>query len=619
MRFLICRLHDTAGSDTLRAALGATGLSLAMDEVAGIDALRREIAENLHDGAILWPPLSHEGICEVLAELGGPDPSLPIICFATETAADGLHGVLDAGAADCLSAEDLSPSSLMRALHGARRQAQIMRQLERAERHLAEQSAYDPLTRLPERSQFLLTVQECLEEALAKDRTMAVLLLDLIGFKRVNRSLGHEAGDRLLERTSGRLREVLQAGDRLARVGDDEFGMLLPPGTSLAHAVTVASQIVERMQAPFKIGRSEFMIGVGIGIAHAPLHGRDPYTLMRSAETAMREAKRQSTGFAVFEGDPEGGENDELALSHDLRRAVDDDALELNFQPKIDLPRKRVEGVECLLRWRHPRLGLVFPDLFIPLAEQTGMIAALTTWVLNTALRHSAQWQKLGWDLSVSVNISALTLHNPGFPRSVEASLAKWNVSPSRLILEITETAIISDAARATETLNRLKSMGVCISIDDFGTGYTSIGYLRRLPISELKIDKSFVMNMRRIADDEVIVRTMVELAHNLGMMVTAEGVEDAETLERLDAMGCDTVQGYHVSRPLDAASFDAWLRNSPWADGGQPKKDQPREDQPREGQPREGRTGTVAALPGPGERLPGGRGTVQRAGPAAE
>lgn len=566
MRFLICRLRATAGTETLRAALAATGTALGIDEIDGVAATRREMAGHLHDGVLLWPPLSHADVCDTLYELGGPTPALPVICFATETAADGLRRVLAAGATDCLSAEDLSPSALLRAVHGARRQADTMRQLERAERHLAEQIAYDPLTRLPERSQFVQSLQEQLQGA--GPVQLAVLLLDLIGFNKVNQSLGHEAGDQLLERTSGRLREVLQAGDRLARVGDDEFGVLLPVGTSLAHAVTVASQLVERMQAPFKIGRSEFMIGVGIGIAHAPHHGKDPYTLMRNAEVAMREAKRESTGFAVFEGDPDGGENDELALSHELRRAVDDDALELNFQPKIDLARRRIEGVECLLRWRHPKLGLVFPDLFIPLAEQTGMIGALTSWVLDTALRYCAQWQKQGWDLSVSVNISALTLHNPGFPRSVEAGLSKWDVSPSRLILEITETAIISDAARATETLNRLDGMGVCISIDDFGTGYTSLGYLRRLPISELKIDKSFVMNMQRVPDDAVIVRTMVELAHNLGLKVTAEGVEDAATLELLAVLGCDTMQGYHVSRPLGEKPFGDWMRASPWAAG---------------------------------------------------
>ena len=312
------------------------------------------------------------------------------------------------------------------------------------------------------------------------------------------------------------------------------------------------------------------MVGVGIGIAHAPLHGVEPHSLMRSAETAMRAAKRQSTGFAVFEGDPESEENDELALSHDLRRAVDDNSLELNFQPKIDLPRRRIEGVECLLRWRHPRLGMIFPDLFIPLAEQTGMIAALTGWVLDTALRHCAKWQQQGWDLTVSVNISALTLHNPGFPRSVENSLARHKVAPDRLVLEITETAIISDAARATETLNRLDGMGVSIAIDDFGTGYTSLGYLRRLPISELKIDKSFVMNMQRVPDDEVITRTMIELAHNLSLKVTAEGVEDEPTLDHLARLGCDTIQGYFVSRPVDETALLAWLDVSPWA-GRQP------------------------------------------------
>ncbi len=566
MRFLICRLNGAAGTEILRTALGATGMALGLDEIDGVAAARQEMAERLHDGLFLWPPLAHEDVCDLLAELGGPTPGLPVICFATQTASDGLRRVLAAGAADCLSAEDLSPSTLLRAVHGARRLAEIMRQLERAEQHLAEQTVYDPLTRLPDRSQFLIALQDSLDSA--PQRPIALLLLDLIGFNKVNQSLGHEAGDKLLELTSGRLREVLQAGDRLARVGDDEFGVMLPPDTSLAHAVTVASRIVERMQAPFKIGRSEFMVGVGIGIAHAPLHGREPHALMRNAETAMRAAKRQSTGFAVFEGDPDGDENDELALSHDLRRAVDDDALELNFQPKIDMARRRIEGVECLLRWRHPKLGLIFPDLFIPLAEQTGMIGALTSWVLDTALRYCAQWQDQGWDLTVSVNISALTLHNPGFPRSVAAGLARWNVAPDRLVLEITETAIISDAARATETLNRLDGMGVAISIDDFGTGYTSLGYLRRLPISELKIDKSFVMNMQRVPDDEVIVRTMIELAHNLSLKVTAEGVEDEPTLDRLGDLACDTIQGYYVSRPLDEAAFAAWLVASPWAGG---------------------------------------------------
>ena len=565
MRFLICRLRGTASTEILRAALGATGLPLGLDEVDGIAAARQEMAERQHDGLLLWPPLSHGEICDLLAEFDSPAPALPVICFATQMAADGLRRVLAAGAADCLSSEDLSPSALLRAVCGARRQAEIGRQLERAENHLAEQTIYDPLTRLPDRSQFLIALQEALADASAQD-PLALLLLDLIGFNRVNQSLGHEAGDRLLELTSGRLREVLQAGDRLARVGDDEFGVLLPPGTSLAHAVTVASQIVERMQAPFKIGRSEFMVGVGIGIAHAPHHGLEAHGLMRSAETAMRAAKRQSTGFAIFEGDPESEENDELALSHDLRRAVDDDSLELNFQPKIDLTRRRIEGVECLLRWRHPKLGMIFPDLFIPLAEQTGMIAALTSWVLESALRHCAKWQKQGWDLTVSVNISALTLHNPGFPRSVENSLARHQVAPDRLVLEITETAIISDAARATETLNRLDRMGVCIAIDDFGTGYTSLGYLRRLPISELKIDKSFVMNMQRVPDDEVITRTMIELAHNLSLKVTAEGVEDEPTLEHLGHLGCDTIQGYFVSRPLDETALLAWLDSSPWA-----------------------------------------------------
>jgi EAL domain-containing protein (putative c-di-GMP-specific phosphodiesterase class I) len=319
------------------------------------------------------------------------------------------------------------------------------------------------------------------------------------------------------------------------------------------------------MNRVFVIDDHRFTIASAIGVALFPLHANDADELVRCAETALRAAKRDGTGCAVYAGDDCADHSKHLSLAHDLRQAISGDQLVLHYQPKIDMQTGYISGVEALVRWRHPLQGLLFPDTFIPVAEQIGVIESLTRWVLNAALEQSARWLEQGRDISVSVNLSALSLHNHEIGDTVEALLKTWQVPANRLVLEITESAIISHLARASETLGRLHALGVRISIDDFGTGYTSLAYLRRLPVNELKIDKSFVMNMMRVNDDAVIVRTIIELAHNLGLQVVAEGVEDAETWHALRQLGCNIAQGYHMSRPIDPAALETWFDESSW------------------------------------------------------
>ena len=329
--------------------------------------------------------------------------------------------------------------------------------------------------------------------------------------------------------------------------------------------MTTAGKVLDCMEQSFDIGQQAISIGTSIGIAVHPAHGNSSEELLRHAQAAMRGAKQNGSTFQVYAADDDDDGSEALSLANGLRQAIDNDELQVYFQPKIDLRRSRVCGMEALLRWRHPERGMIYPDVFIPLAEQTGLIEPLTRWVMNAALKDSDQWRRGGLDFPISVNLSAKTLHNLDFPDSVKTLLEKWQLPASNLILEITESAIIADVTRATETVTRLHAMGVTISIDDFGTGYTSFSYIRRLPVTEIKIDKSYVLNMVKTADDRVIVGTLIELGHNLGLQVVAEGVEDAPTLDLLAKLGCDIGQGYYMSPPRDAQSIDAWLTDSEW------------------------------------------------------
>jgi diguanylate cyclase (GGDEF)-like protein len=445
----------------------------------------------------------------------------------------------------------------------------------RALRHQAEvnehQALHDALTDLPNRTLFHDRVGQALAVARREHIPTAVMIMDLDRFKEVNDTLGHASGDELLEQAGVRLRAALRESDTVARLGGDEFGVLLPKVVDSAAAASVARKLRKALEEPFTIHGLALQIEASVGIALYPEHGDDVHSLLQRADVAMYVAKEQPGGCEIYAKERDDYSPDRLTMLTELRRAIDQGELVLHYQPKADLRTSEVHGVEALVRWSHPIRGLVPPDEFIPLAQKTGVIVPLTFFVLNEALRQCRTWQLEGLDLCVGVNLSARNLLDVNLPDTVGELLGRWEVPPSLLELEITESTILADPIRAMHVLSRLSGMGVRLAIDDFGTGYSSLAYLKRLPVDELKIDKSFVQGMEDDENDAVIVRSTIDLGRNLGLRVVAEGVESAEAWRQLVGLGCDVAQGYYLSRPVPAAELAAWLRAR--REGGQTQR----------------------------------------------
>jgi diguanylate cyclase (GGDEF)-like protein len=386
------------------------------------------------------------------------------------------------------------------------------------------------------------------------------MLIDLDHFKEINDTLGHHQGDRLLQEVAVRLRATLRASDTVARLGGDEFGILLYGVAAPLQAAIVAESLLERLREPFVVDATTLQVDGSIGVACHPAHGDDVETLIQRADIAMYAAKGASSGHAVFEPSQDHHSPRRLTLAAELRGGIERAELVLAYQPKADLRTGRIVGVEALARWEHPTLGTLEPSEFVPIAEQTGLIIALTSAVLDASLERVAAWRSLGHDVSVAVNLSARSFLDAGLADEIPALLAERGVPPECLELEITESMLMHDPVRARATLERLAAIGVSVSIDDLGTGDSSLAHLKSLPVDTLKIDKSFVLDMAEDDADEAIVRSMIELAHNLGMRVVAEGVETAATWLRLAALGCDLAQGFHLARPLPASGLLALL-----------------------------------------------------------
>jgi diguanylate cyclase (GGDEF)-like protein len=436
-----------------------------------------------------------------------------------------------------------------------------------AEEALEHQALHDALTHLPNRVLLHDRLQSAISAAVRGRGSVALLVMDLDRFKEVNDTFGHQCGDLLLGQVGQRLRGSLRELDTIARLGGDEFAILLPMAT-VDEAARTANRLISALQEPFAVGGLHLELDASIGIALAPDHGADADTLLRRADVAMYVAKRGNTGWAIYDADQDQHSPARLALVGELRRAIDGNELSLHYQPKVTYKASRVTCVEALVRWNHPQHGMLSPDQFVPIAEQTGLIRPLSRWVLEAAIRQSSEWWQEGLDIAVSVNLSMRNLHDPEIVDMIEELLTRWGVPAARLIVEITESSLMADAARAMEVLTRLRQMGVGISIDDFGTGYSSLAYLKRLPVDELKIDKSFVLHMAHDENDHAIVRSTIGLAHDLGLSVVAEGVEDEAAWELLTALGCDVAQGYFVSRPLPANELRRWLATSRWNKG---------------------------------------------------
>ncbi|WP_030900240.1 putative bifunctional diguanylate cyclase/phosphodiesterase [Streptomyces sp. NRRL F-5126] len=424
----------------------------------------------------------------------------------------------------------------------------------------AEEQLRDPLTGLPNRQWLLERTWTALEHAGSVDARSALVLIDLDRFRSVNDTLGHLAGDRLLLQIADRLRVALPRGAEAARLGGDEFAVLLPTCDSTTSAQRVARHLVAELSSPLDLDGLTLVLEASAGVAVFPEHALDAEGLLRRADVAMYQAKRDRTGVEVYESKRDSNTPDRLGLLGDLRRALDAGEVELHYQPKVRFDG-HVAGLEALVRWVHPDRGRVPPDEFIAIAESSGLMPHLTEYVLETALAQVARWRAHGLMVPVAVNVSPRDVHTPGFAGAVAARLARHGVPPEALQLEITEHVLLEDPQRAADTLAGLTAHGVKMSLDDFGTGYSSLVHLRRLPVSELKIDRSFVAKSAVDTEDGEIVRCTVDLAHSLGLVVIAEGVEDDETWERLRDLGCDAVQGWLVAAAMPPEETTAWLR----------------------------------------------------------
>jgi diguanylate cyclase (GGDEF)-like protein len=439
----------------------------------------------------------------------------------------------------------------MAAIHRAAREAA-------RNEHLAK---HDGLTGLANRILFMDRAEQALVLARRRGDAVAVIIMDLDRFKEINDTLGHHHGDVLLREVGARLEGAVRESDTVARLGGDEFAVLLcgvaaPPESGVA----IAETLLVALREPFVVDGLALDVSASLGISWYPDDAGDIDTLMQHADIAMYRAKANGGGYELYIADHDHHTVRRLAMATELRRAIADEALTVHYQPKVDVRTGLVTGVEALARWERPGLGMVSPDEFIPLAEHTGLIHPLTTLVLSTSLRQARAWETQGLDLSVAVNLSARSLADRLLPGHVAELLEAEGADPTRLELEITESMIMADPTRAMSVLRRLNAMGVRLAIDDFGTGYSSLAQLKRLRAHTIKIDRSFVMQMSSDPSDAVIVRSIVELARNLGLTSVAEGVEDEQTLRALRGIGCDQAQGYHYSRPRPAEQLTPWL-----------------------------------------------------------
>ncbi len=431
---------------------------------------------------------------------------------------------------------------------------------------LKHQASHDALTNLPNRTLLL----ECLAQVINTigqntDETktsVALLTMDIDRFKEINDTFGHHHGDLLLQEVSKRLLNATDESATVARLGGDEFALLIPVRSvdCVQHVILKLATVFEE---PYIIVEQPLLVQASIGVALYPTHGTDAITLLRRADVAMYNAKEAHQGHMLYDPAYDTYSPRRIALIGALRDAITHNGLKLYYQPKVELQTGKVHSVEALVRWQHPEFGFVPPDQFIPLAEQTGLIAPLTLWVLETAIRQCSAWSQAGLELSIAVNLSMWDLRDASLPNTIHALLERYNVSPQLLHVELTESVVMSDVERSLDTLNRLARLGIEIAIDDFGTGYSSLAYLKRMPISELKIDRSFVMHMAEVEVDATIVQSTVSMAHSLGIKVVAEGVEDEKTWHLLANFHCDTAQGYFMSRPVVPQDLEKWLREA--------------------------------------------------------
>ena len=529
-----------------------------IERAAGYGAAVRAIAEESHDVLVVDDRLDNGNAMSLLREAAETRCAMPVILITGEEPADVEGWAIEAGAVDCLARSDLSPALLDRAIRFALTRRQAANQI----RNLAE---FDQLTGLANRTSFRARLNRAIAQARGGDRMLALMLVALDRFTLVNETMGHAAGDTLLRSVTDRLCSCIRATtdrntDMLARVGNDEFALLLEGIESRDEAAAIAERISGSMAPPFEINGHEIFVTTSIGISTYPLCGWNADTLINSANTAVHRAKeRGRNSYQFYTRKMTARELQRLVLQTSLHRALERREFQLYYQPQISLRDGTLIGAEALLRWLHPEFGLLGPDQFIPLAEETGLIIPLGNWVLDSACAQARIWHDTGLpDLPVAVNLSPRQFREPSLAASIMDSLEGAGLTPHHLALELTESILMEDTDMSNSALSRFRDMGLHVSIDDFGTGYSSLSYLKRFPLDALKIDKSFVRDITTDTDDAHIATAIISLAHNLNLGVIAEGVEEPAQLDFLRDRGCDAVQGFYYSHPVPAEEFAA-------------------------------------------------------------
>lgn len=438
----------------------------------------------------------------------------------------------------------------------------------RREERIRHQAFHDELTGLPNRSGLCVRLDEALAAARDKELPLALIIMNIDRFVTVIAALGYEPGNQILQQVGSLLSEVAPESAVVARMHADVFAVLVCGGTGLFGAVEFVQEVQKKLETPFWIEEVPVQIEGRFGIVACPAHGEDADTLLRRVDVAVHLAKESHSGYTVYSPELDSDSRRQLVLLGELRHALERNELMMYFQPKVSFGSGRIAGLEALIRWKHAQHGFVAPDEFIALAEGTGLIGPVTAWTIDAAIGACAALNRQGLSLKMSVNLSARTLQDQRLPDLVASLVERHGVPPEQITLELTESAIMSDPERTLDVVTRLAAAGARLAIDDFGTGYSSLAYLQRLPVDEIKIDKSFVLHMDTRENDAMIVRTIIELGHNLGLEVTAEGVESQGIWEILKSGGCDLSQGYLHARPLPLAELLVWAQRSPWGLG---------------------------------------------------
>ncbi len=534
------------------------GYEVTFERVENAAALANALAEKTWD--IILSDYSLPGFSgtHALQALKQSGLDLPFIFVSGAVGEDMAVALMKAGAHDYIMKENLK--RLVPAVTRELRDAAERTERRRAEEKIQYLAYHDQVTGLPNYAMFQERLEAAIQSALADKNRFAVCILKIHRFNEINGTLGYDTSDILLEQLAQRLRPLLSESDMLACLKGSEFGVFTPQTRDEGDGVELVQSLHGALEDPFILEGLKLGIQATFGIAVFPDHGTSGVALIQRARRALIAARKSFRGYAIYKPEHEQAKPKQLALLGELRKAIISNELFLLYQPKINLQHGEVSGVETLVRWKHPEFGITPPDQFIPEAEQTGLIMPLTLWVLHEALLQCKSWEQEGRTLKVAVNLSAINLESEELLDQIAGLLKSQGVAPSLLELEVTESALMANPQRTMEQIRRLKEIGLSVSIDDFGTGYSSLAYLTRLPADTLKIEKLFVMNMLARQEDSVIVRTIIALAHSLGLKVVAEGVENLETRQMLAKLGCDEGQGYYFSRPLPAAELTTRL-----------------------------------------------------------